>query len=87
MPFPDKILVQPLSPDGLRRPLADIDLVSIEFNTPPHDVEVSGMPLNDLSSISHLVGQEPNTSILDHQIPSATRTKDSSRFEMQYVPK
>ena len=37
VPFPENFAAQPLSPDLENKPIADIDLVSIVFNTPPNE--------------------------------------------------
>ena len=39
------------------------------------------MPINDMSSISNIGGPDQTTSVLDHQIPSASRKMEPNKFE------
>ena len=65
-PFAEKFVPQPLSPELQQKPIADIDLASIAFNTPPNEGEDYEMPINDMSSISNLAGPDQTTSVIDH---------------------
>ena len=61
-----------------------MDLVSIEFNTPPNEGEGSAILPNEMSSIN--AEPDQTTSVFDHQIPSATRNRESTNFNAKQNP-
>lgn len=58
---------------------AEIDLESIEFNTPPNNANGSAILPNEMSSI--VVEPDQTVSVFDQPIPSATRTRDSNNIK------
>lgn len=60
-----------------------MDLVSIEFNTPPNEGEGSAILPNEMSSIN--AEPDQTTSVFDHQIPSATRNRESTNFNAKQI--